>query len=239
MEHPNGITRYDRSTKELEEFLLTSLIVAGTCAYEVRKMYMGCFLGPEGVESPFAYVRTLVESSTLRRKLEQYHISPSNQLEKAFFQLAYSGLDLHACSLEELERIHGIGYRSSRYFLVHTRPDQPYVVLDRHILDFLRDILGVADVPYSTPNKYKHYRELECRFLAHCRDLGRSVADVDQEIWTQYMQIQEELEKQSWQPCPCAQHEDQQHQSEPYQWQQYQREQYQREQYQRAARQAN
>lgn len=185
MVDPKNITRYDRSTEELEEFLLFCLVVAGKTA-AVQRLLLEDFLGPEGVEKPFAYLRSLIEFSTLRQKLEQSRIGQYNKLEKAFRQLACSDLDLRTCSVEALERIHGIGFKSSRFFIVHSRPDQPYAILDTHILKFLRDVLGIVEVPASTPSSYRQYRELESRFVEHCRALGRSVADVDLEIWNQY-----------------------------------------------------
>jgi thermostable 8-oxoguanine DNA glycosylase len=50
----------------------------------------------------------------------------------------------------------------------------------------MRDVMLIPNVPKATPGSYKEYQHLESLFVNHCGQLGRSVADVDLDIWTQY-----------------------------------------------------
>ena len=51
--------------------------------------------------------------------------------------LINSGLDLRNCEYEELEKILGIGMKTSRCYFINTRGDSKVAGLDTHILKFL------------------------------------------------------------------------------------------------------
>lgn len=104
---------------------------------------------------------------------------------QAFVQLAYSGLNLRTCTIDDLEKIKGIGPKTSRAFILHTRPNQRVAAVDTHLLKFLKDN-GVQDVPKSTPAKGKTYRRLEEAFLTLCDQAGRIPVEYDLEIWNHY-----------------------------------------------------
>ena len=94
-------------------------------------------------------------------------------------------LDLRTCSLEELLAIHGVGNKTARFFLLHSRRNCDYAVLDTHILAWMRDH-GVEDAPKSTPTNLKVYKELEnkYRIMSRLHYPHLSNAQIDLLIWT-------------------------------------------------------
>ena len=94
-------------------------------------------------------------------------------------------VDLRTCSLEELLDIHGVGNKTARFFLLHTRKRCDYAVLDTHILAWMRDH-GVENAPKSTPTNLKVYGELENRYriLSRLHFPHMSNAQIDLLIWT-------------------------------------------------------
>ena len=106
-----------------------------------------------------------------------------NNKAKTFWQLANSGLDLSTCSTTELESIHGIGMKTSRCFIIHSRKDPKCAGLDVHILRYLKD--KGYDVPTSTPTK-KEYLRIEEIFLKLAEQSEKTVAEFDLDIWKQY-----------------------------------------------------
>ena len=85
---------------------------------------------------------------------------------------------------EDLEKIHGVGMKTSRCFILHSRKDAQYAGLDTHMLKFLRS-KGI-DAPMSTPSSKKQYLTLEKYVLYYAQLAKRSPADFDLEIWRQY-----------------------------------------------------
>jgi len=96
-------------------------------------------------------------------------------------------LDLATCSLEDLMNVHGVGQKTARFFLLHTRPNCQCAVLDTHILKWLREN-QVVDVPQSTPTNVKQYLALEKQFLFLARGNFpfMSIADIDLTLWMKY-----------------------------------------------------
>ena len=74
--------------------------------------------------------------------------------------------------------------KTSRCFIVHSRPEVKYVGLDTHILKFIKD-LGY-NVPKSTPSSKKKYLEIESLFLNLVKDVNLPIASVDLLIWNFY-----------------------------------------------------
>jgi hypothetical protein len=87
-------------------------------------------------------------------------------------------LNLRTCTVADLEAVHGIGPKTARMFLLHSRPAQRVAVLDTHILAWLAQC-GVADVPRSTPPAGKHYERLELAFLDLCDKAGADPASLE------------------------------------------------------------
>jgi endonuclease III len=95
---------------------------------------------------------------------------------------AWSDLDLRTCTAEDLEKIPGIGRKTSRFFLLHSRKNADCACLDVHILRWLQE-QGVETTD-RTPSSAKEYRRLEQEFLSRV-PAGKSVAEFDLEIWTE------------------------------------------------------
>jgi len=183
---PKNITKYNQTTEELEEFILFWVCAAGKNAQSAAKG-LDNFLSPSK-GSPFEQVkycyRTYNSSlDILGLLLKHCGIGCYNQKARTFLELANSSLDLHTCSAQELETITGIGMKTSRCFILHSRQNAQYAGLDVHILRYLGD-LGY-DVPKQTPAK-KKYLQLEEIFLGIAKENRLSPADLDLMIWKKY-----------------------------------------------------
>lgn len=103
-------------------------------------------------------------------------------LEKALKRLSSMRINLETCSTEELERIPGIGPKTSRFFVARTRPGIRVAILDRHVLRWLRE-LGIENVPRNTPGSPKVYARLERAFLEEADRRGVTPRELDLKIW--------------------------------------------------------
>lgn len=188
---PTKITNYNRTEAELEEFLLFCIMVAGKNAKQTAKKLDEFLFGTLGIISPFDWVLSMVdigkvsknfplECAMKRHKLGQY-----KRLEKAFTGILQFKNRLKEVSVEELESVSGIGSKTSRFFILHSRPNQQLAVLDTHILKWM-DAQGY-DVPKSTPPKGR-YAIIEKQFLTECAKAGKTPAELDLEIWKSYSQ---------------------------------------------------
>jgi thermostable 8-oxoguanine DNA glycosylase len=176
---PFNFTKFDRTDAELEAMLLFSIMVANKRADQTYAKFEA-FLsyGPPN-QSPFGKVEWM-----LRRGLVRYlRIVRAGQYARiaAAFRGVLS-LNLRTCTVADLEAVHGIGPKTARMFLLHSRPAQRVAVLDTHILAWLAQC-GVADVPRSTPPAGKHYERLELAFLDLCDKAGADPASLDLTIW--------------------------------------------------------
>ena len=91
-------------------------------------------------------------------------------------------LDLATVSPEQLEQFHGIGPKTSRFFILWTRPWERYAALDTHILRWLNE-QGIK-APRTTP-KGKRYYELEAEFIRLADEAGMTPRELDYQIWTE------------------------------------------------------
>ena len=181
MINPTKITNFNATDSDLEEVLLFWVLVAGKTAVQIAKALDELLNELEG-NTPFEKIRS-VGLKNLPELLRSHGIGCFNNKAKALWSLVSSGLNLRLCTVEELEKIYGIGAKTARCFLIHSRPDANCAGLDTHILKFL-GIHGHA-VPKTTPPP-KKYRELEQIFLGYVRESGKSVAEFDLEIWNSY-----------------------------------------------------
>jgi thermostable 8-oxoguanine DNA glycosylase len=114
----------------------------------------------------------------MRLKLGQY-----KRLLIAFLGIVRFKGNLKNVTVDDLESIKGIGSKTARFFVLHSRPKVRHAVLDTHILKWM-GALGI-NVPKATPPK-KKYKELEEKFLALADERKMSVADLDLHIWKTY-----------------------------------------------------
>lgn len=181
---PYNITDYTRTQAELEEFILFCVVVAGKTA-NVQARLLDNFLNLVS-GTPFDSIRKMKSAGTLGSNLREAKLGQYRKIETAFIELVSGNLDLTTCTISDLEKIHGIGPKTSRFFIVHSRVNQQHAIIDTHILKFLRDTLHLDVVTKSTPSSPALYSRLENAFLAHCKAVGKSPADLDLEIWRFY-----------------------------------------------------
>tara|TARA_B100001778_G_scaffold334986_1_gene350431 strand:+ start:3985 stop:4521 length:537 start_codon:yes stop_codon:yes gene_type:complete len=172
---PFDITNYNYSNDELEEFVIFAMAVAGKTASTIC-VKVDEFLRLERSGSPFEKLRKMIRKGTLRSNMEKVKLGKYALLERGFKQLVEDDLDVKTCSLEELEAIPGISHKTSRFFVLHTREDCGDIAcIDTHIRRWLNE-LGYSG----------NYFELERAFISEAKKRGRTLADLDLEIWKQY-----------------------------------------------------
>ena len=179
---PHDITRFDRSEAELEELILFCTAVGGKTARFIAQA-LEEFLTSHPGKSPFDTIRRLHCAGRLGQAIRDSRLGKHARLTRAYAELVDSGIDLRTCSVDQLEAVHGIGPKTSRFFILHTRPDQQLAVLDTHILRFMRQ-RGFRNIPAATPTGQR-YRDIEAKFLALAAREGRNVAEFDLAIWSQ------------------------------------------------------
>src|SRR6185312_13109685 len=134
--------------------------------------------------SPFEKVRRWEKEGELLQKLVSVKIGKYWLLAKSFSQLAHSGIDLRTCTVEDLTKFPGIGEKTARLFVLHSRPKQKFSVIDTHVLKEMR-LLGMTKLK-ATPSGNK-YLELEEKFIAHLEKEGvTDFAAHDLGIWKKY-----------------------------------------------------
>ena len=181
---PDNITSFDLSDPELELVLLFWVCAAGkkakTAAANLDRMLR---FGRDsfGVQEPFKIIACFGED--LPGVMKDHGIGCYNNKSRTMIELAFSGLDLKTCSVADLELICGIGPKTARCFLIHSRRGVRHAGLDTHCLKYLRE--RGLQVPKSTPTGRK-YLELESAFLKMADESGKSVADFDLEIWRRF-----------------------------------------------------
>jgi thermostable 8-oxoguanine DNA glycosylase len=185
MINPTTITNYNRTQSELEEFLLFSVMVAGKSAKQTA-LKLNQFLNMrEDCETPLEFVDNLVHNGELDNAMKVCRLGQYGRLGSAFRGIVKLRNRLHEASVDVLESIKGIGPKTARFFVLHSREGVSHAVLDTHILKWLR--LHGENAPKSTPSG-KKYSELEKRFIFWAGQYAMPLADFDLQIWKQYSQ---------------------------------------------------
>lgn len=196
---PTNITNFKQTRPKLEEVMLFWICAAGKngktaarCLDRFLKTWRAeTRLGGARITSrpsPFECIKYICDVwsvEELANEMRNFGIGCYNQKSKTFAELAYSEFDLKTCTLEQLETIKGIGPKTARCFLIHSRPDQRYAGLDTHVLKYMRE--RGYEVPKSTPNG-NQYRKIETQFLKLADESGKTIAEFDLEIWNEYSQ---------------------------------------------------
>lgn len=178
---PRDVTKFDRTDAELEEWWLFCCIVAGKTA-DIQARKLDQMLHAMVGTTPFDKLRCAIFENKLRPYMEMFGIGQYARLEACFAQSAW-GLDLRHDPVEKFEAIHGVGPKTARFFLLHSRADQRLSALDTHILAHLAQ--NGVEAPKVTPGNPKVYRRLEEAFLGLADAAGMSPADYDLMIWTE------------------------------------------------------
>lgn len=186
---PKQITNFNRSRAELEELILFSLIIQGKNS-EIQAGKLEHFLvylaHITGAERPFEMVNIALHweddedgGTLLLKALQKFGLGQYGRLMQAFGEVIYLH-NLAEVTTEQLEACFGIGPKSSRFFIMHSRAESQIACLDTHILKWLGE--KGHDVPKNTPQGAE-YQRLEKVFLDYCKKACKSPADMDLEIW--------------------------------------------------------
>jgi endonuclease III len=192
---PEKITDFNRNDYSLQEVFLFWICAAGKKAKVVSKSLSNLLIEGHdlfGVDLlPFDIV--VFFNQDLPEFLKKHGIGCYNNKARSMIEISKSNLNLRTCSVDDLEKIYGIGPKTSRCFIMHTRKDVKYAGLDTHVLSFLRD-LGY-NVPTSTPNSKKKYLEIESLFLNLVEKYETTVQELDLKIWNEYSSKKAKNEK--------------------------------------------
>lgn len=187
---PTKITNFNLNRQQLEEMAIFWVMVAGKKAKTTARLLEDLLTRLHDIYKcpfePFQVIRTYDAEAPgwgLEYILKSCGFGCQKSKAKSLRQLASSGLDLKTCTVDELESIHGIGMKTSRCFVMHTRKDARHAGLDTHVLKWLR-YLGY-DAPKATPSK-KQYLEFERIFVQIADLLGIPPAVLDLDIWNAY-----------------------------------------------------
>ena len=187
MINPAQVTNYNRTQYELEEFILFCINVAGKkSAIEAPKLELFIERAKNITKetTPFNSIKKLIKLERLSEVMHWARLSPYSQRLNSYVDVV-KVRDLRAVNLTRLMQVRGIGLKTARFFLSHSREDFNEPMLDTHILQFLRD-QGYSDAPKSTPQNENTYFYFANIFKNIARQLGKSVTDLDLEIWKKY-----------------------------------------------------
>lgn len=186
---PSKISNFNLNDAELEENILFWICAAGKNGRVAARCLNNLLNDLKIYFSykfwPFELIRKTHEySGDLPTWLKTSGIGCYTHKARTFAELVYSGINLRMCTAEDLEKIYGIGMKTSRCFIIHTRKGARYAGLDTHILKYLK-YMGVENVPKSTPGK-KEYLRLEREFLKIADSLKKEPYALDLEVWNAY-----------------------------------------------------
>jgi endonuclease III len=177
---PLNVTDYRRNQAELEEFWLFCVMVAGKNADQTAQKVHRLLAGRSIRQTPLGYLRSLGPS--LPEALRGCRCGQYRRIGRALAE-SFS-LDLRSAAVEQLQRVHGVGPKTARYFVLHTRCDAHVAVLDTHLLKWMRR-LGVENVPQHTPGSLPQYLRLESLAIGLMRQTfpGMTLAEADLHVW--------------------------------------------------------
>lgn len=189
---PANITKFDRTEEELQEFLLFCVMVQGKKS-DIQSVKLNHFLTwlahYTGERTPFDMVKIALGveddetgETLLVQALRKFGLGQYTRLCQALAEIVDLP-DLRTVTVETLVKCFAIGPKTARFFVVHSRPNQRYAILDTHVLKWLRS-RGVP-TPKLTPQG-DLYGHLEKIFLTFVLASGKSVAEFDLEIWREY-----------------------------------------------------
>ena len=198
MINPSDVIKFDRTDAELEEWWLFSCVVAGKTATTQARLLEGFIkstthaLPPHlktETPSPFDGLRHAIECDVLNHHLVNSRLGQYGRLGKCFTQSI--SLDLRNDPVEAFEAIHGVGPKTARMFIMHSRPNQRLAAIDTHVLKHLK--ANGYEVPAATPTSGKQYRELELAFLKLADDAKMNPSEYDLMVWKSYARVPAEI----------------------------------------------
>jgi endonuclease III len=188
MVDPINFTDFNRTDIELEEMLLFSVLVAGKNALTTAKLLEDMLVDQHKragwtERRPF---RCLLRDTPQEvvHLLKKSGFGCYQMKGRAIFEIVHGLLNLRTCSVEDLEKITGIGPKTARMFILHSRKNATCAALDVHILRYLQD--QGYNVPSTTPGSKKLYRKIEQICVQLAKQSRKSVARWDLDIWREY-----------------------------------------------------
>ena len=185
--NPKKITDFNRTKADLELFAVFAVCVAGKKAQQTADKVNEHFREvqtPTKQLTPIETIKSLIGANIFGGYLQHARFGQYKRIYRALRDLAESSIDLKTCTVEDLEAIHGIGPKTSRFIIMHSRPNQRLATLDTHILRWMRD-QGI-ETPKATPQSKKLYKELEDKFLTLCDKCAILPSQLDLKIWKKY-----------------------------------------------------
>jgi len=183
---PEKITDFNRTDEELQAFLVYGICAAGKKAKEVApkvNSFLSSLVDEDGETlSPFAGLKELIRHDLLDEVMQEHRLGCYNVLRNALWDILF--LNLRECSIDDLTACAGIGPKTARFFLVHSREGyEQEAVLDVHLLEWLRK-RGV-DAPKQTPQNPTVYEKLSKLFVKMSAEEmpGLTLAERDLAIW--------------------------------------------------------
>ncbi|MFM1755201.1 MAG: Caulobacter phage CcrColossus [Bacteroidota bacterium] len=193
---PYNITNYKRSKNELEEFLLFCIVVAGKTAYiqarkldEFLKSVNTRLMMPENI-NPFQTIKSAEQHGILFEEIKKAKLGQYKKIYSGFKYISEKEYNLNKMTPEILEKIPGVGMKTSRFFLLHSDIfyTNKIAILDTHILKFIKENIDER-APKSTPVIPLTYRFWEDMFLRWCSDNNKNMAEFDLEVWKSYARV--------------------------------------------------
>lgn len=170
----------------LQDRLCYSAMVAGKAATVTDMAHQRLRAAVYAITGPpprfFDAFARLGSPEAVEKVLREARTGNYKRLSNGFYQLATSGIDLATCTPEDLERFPGIGRKTSRFFILWTRPNAQYAALDVHILRWLGQ--RGYPVPNRTPTTAARYNTLERAFVAEAALRGVTPRELDWDIWS-------------------------------------------------------
>lgn len=181
---PKSITDYNRTDNELQAFWLFCILVAGKNSDTTSKVLSNIINDLDPWDNLFDGIHKIGYEG-LRDILHKNRTGQYDRISRAIWQSLNT--DLKTCSVEDLVKIHGVGPKTARFFLLHSREFCDEIVLDTHILNWMRTKCGVKNVPQNTPQNPKQYKEWAsiCKQLMEHHYPGLNLAKIDLLIWTE------------------------------------------------------
>ena len=179
---PKNITHYNRTDDELQTFWIFCILVAGKNSDTTSRLVTK-LLATRGDQTPFEFIRSfgVIE---FRKYLVSNRVGQYDRITRALY--TSTRLNLRTCTRDDLMKIHGVGPKTARFFLLHTREFCDEVVLDVHILKWMREKCGISDAPKNTPQKAENYAKYAglCKYLMEIHYPSLTLAQADLIIWT-------------------------------------------------------
>jgi thermostable 8-oxoguanine DNA glycosylase len=177
---PVYITNFNRTIPELEELWIFCILVAGKNAKRTARAVDAFLKLESGRAKPFSKIQRMINDGTLIKNLKIVGAGQYSRISRALQESL--SLNLKTATIDELEAIHGIGEKTSRFFVLHSRKNVELAVLDTHLKRYVVD-QGRWNVIRGQGSWYK---QIEQVVLEMAKEKKMTPADFDLFIWRKY-----------------------------------------------------